>query len=100
MRRPAEAGSPVPLMPPTPVCTVSFSHIAPSDNAGLRTLSPLCNGQEIHKRTAKERRGGVGGWGGMFLKNAVRKGSNYGAGQTGKKKQGGKKQGPKLCNRH
>ena len=58
MRRPAEAGRPVPLMPPTPVCTVSFSHIAPSDNAGLRTLSPLCNGQEIHKRTAKERRGG------------------------------------------
>ena len=33
-------------------------------------------------------------------KKAVRKGSNYGAGQTGKKKQGGKKQGPKLCNRH
>lgn len=46
------------------------------------------------KRFIKEqlkKEGGVAGRGRNVPKNAVRVGSNYGAGQTGKKKQGGKK---------
>lgn len=100
MRRPAEAGSPVPRMPPTPVCTITFSHTAPSDNAVLRTLRVPC---VMAKRFTKEQLKKEG-WscrtGRNVPKNAVRSGSNYGAGQTGKKKQGGKKQGLKLCGRH